>query len=267
MTAAAHTRPRLTFRGVIAGEWTKFWSLRSSWITLGVSLLLLAAFGVIAALTYSPGLVQGPPGTAVSTSAVAVALTGSTFASLAIGVLGVLVAAGEYSTGLIRATIAAVPARLPVIAAKTLVFGAIAFLVTAVGAIVAFVAGAPLISTEAIAMGLGDDGVLRSLIGAGLYLALVGVFGVALGMLLRSSAGGIAVLVGLLLIIPGLTRLLPDSWSEQVTPYLPSNAGGAMMTVHQADGALSAGAGLAVFAGWVAVALVAAAYRLVKTDV
>jgi ABC-2 type transport system permease protein len=260
-------RYRLTFRGVVAGEWTKFWSLRSSWITLGVSLLLLAAIGVIAALTYSPGVVQGPPGSAGASDAVGVALTGSTFASLAIGVLGVLVAAGEYSTGMIRSTVAAVPSRLPVIAAKGLVFGLTAFIVATAGAFIAFLAGSPLISGEAIALGLGDAGVLRSLVGAGLYLALVGVFGVALGMLLRSSAGGIAVLVSLLLIVPGLTTLLPDSWADTIGPYLPGNAGSAVMTLHQADGSLGPWAGLAVFAGWVAVSLAAAAYRLAKTDV
>ncbi|GAA2487662.1 ABC transporter permease [Winogradskya humida] len=266
--AATPVRYRLTFRGVVAGEWTKFWSLRSSWITLGVSLLLLVAIGVIAALTYTPGAAEapGPPGTDAS-NAVGLALAGSTFASLAVGVLGVLIAAGEYSTGLIRATIAAIPTRLPLIGAKTLIFGVVAFLVTAVGAVLAFVLGSPLISGEAIALGIGGDGVLRSLIGAGLYLGLVGVFGVALGMLLRSSAGGIAVLVGLLLIIPGLTGLLPDSWADNISPYLPSNAGGAVMALHESSGSLGPWTGLAVFAGWVALALAGAAYRLVKTDV
>ncbi|MFI5935908.1 ABC transporter permease [Actinoplanes sp. NPDC051494] len=261
---------RLTYRGVLAGEWTKFWSLRSSWITLGVSLVLLAAFGVIAALTYSPGGQAGPgpggPG-AGATDAVGLALTGSTFASLAIGVLGVLVAAGEYSTGLIRATIAAVPARLPVLTAKSLLFGVTASVVTAAGAVLAFLFAAPLISGEPIALGIGADGVLRSLLGAGLYLGLVGVFGVALGMLVRSSAGGIATLVGVLLILPGLTSLLPDSWSDTIGPYLPGTAGGAVMSLQTSDGSLGPWTGLAVFAGWVALTLAAAAYRLVKTDV
>jgi ABC-2 type transport system permease protein len=260
---------RLTRRGVLAAEWTKFWSLRSTWITLAVSLLFLVAIGVIAALTYSPELASTPaPGPApdIASDPVGLALTGSTFASLAVGVLGVLVSAGEYTTGLIRSTLAAVPSRLPVLWAKAMLYGATAFVVTAAGAIVAFVLGSPLLSGEPIALGLGDDGVLRSLLGAGLYLGLVGVLGVALGSLLRSSAGAIAMLAGVLLILPGLASLLPDSWSDTIGPYLPSNAGGAVMALHHTTGSLGPWTGLGVFAGWVALTLTAAAVRLVKTD-
>jgi hypothetical protein len=108
--------------------------------------------------------------------------------------------------------------------------------------------------------------VLRALIGAGLYLGLVAVLGVALGILVRSSAGAIAILAGSLLIVPGLAALLPDDVSEAVTPYLPSNAGSAVMTLTQADGTLAPWTGLAVFAGYVVVTLAAAAIRLKKTD-
>lgn len=268
MTTMTLTRPRyrLSTKGVLYGEWTKFWSLRSSWITLAVSLLLLVAFGVIAALTYDPGAVagDGPPG-ADASDAVGIVLSGVTFASLAVGVLGVLMAAGEYTTGSIRSTLAAVPSRLPVLWSKSLVFGAIALVATSVGAIVAYLLGNPLLG-DGVALGLGDDGVLRSLLGAGLYLSLVGVLGVALGALLRSSAGAITLLAGVLLIVPGLTSLLPDSWSDTIGPYLPSNAGSAVMSLTQAGDSLGPWTGLAVFAGWVALALAGAAYRLVRSD-
>lgn len=108
---------------------------------------------------------------------------------------------------------------------------------------------------------------LRSLAGAGVYLALVAVFGVALGMMIRSSAGAIATLVGILLILPGLASLLPDSLYDTLSPYFPSTAGEAVYALEQSSDALSPGAGLAVFAGWVALALAGAAYRLVRTDV
>lgn len=268
VTLVARPRHRLSALGVLSAEWTKFWSLRSSWITLGVSLLLLIAFGVIAALTYDPGAAadgDGPPGAAAS-DAVGVVLTGATFASLAIGVLGVLMAAGEYTTGSIRSTLAAVPSRLPVLWSKGVVFGGIALVAMTVGALAAFLLGSPRLSGPGMSLGLSDDGVLRSLAGAGLYLALVGVLGVALGMLLRSSAGAITLLAGLLLIVPGLTSLLPGSWSDTISPYLPSNAGSAMMSLTQTGDSLGPGTGLAVLAGWVAVALAAAAYRLVRTD-
>jgi len=122
------------------------------------------------------------------------------------------------------------------------------------------------LQTGVTVLGLGDTGVLRSLAGAGLYLGLVAVFGVALGALVRSSAGGIAILAGTLLILPGLVGLLPDSWSSDISPYLPSTAGQAVLTLHPAAGSLSPGAGIAVFAGYVALVLAAAAYRLKKSD-
>ncbi|GAA3819268.1 ABC transporter permease [Streptomyces coacervatus] len=269
-TPARTTNYKVTGPRVLRSEWAKFWSLRSSWITLGVAVVLLVLFGAIASYTYSPDAVTtgGPPGPGGGDSdAVGLALTGVTFASLAVGVLGVLLSAGEYSTGMIRSTLAAVPRRLPILWSKAAVLGPIALVLTTAGALAAFLLGSPGLDGEKIALSLGDDGVLRSLAGAGLYLGLVAVFGVALGVLLRSSAGAIATLVGVLLILPGLASLLPDSLYDNINPYFPSNAGSAVYALHQSSDALSPGAGLAVFAGWVALTLAAAAFRLRKTDV
>ncbi|MEV7392296.1 MULTISPECIES: ABC transporter permease [unclassified Streptomyces] len=274
VTSIAPARPtayKVTGGRVLRSEWGKFWSLRSSWITLGVAVFLLVLFGTIAAYTYSSGAsaTGGPPGPGGGgdSDAVSLALTGATFASLAVGVLGVLLSAGEYSTGMIRSTLSAVPRRLPVLWAKAAVIGPISLVLTTLGALAAFGLGAPGLDGEKISLSLGDDGVLRSLAGAGLYLGLVAVFGVALGVLLRNSAGAIASLVGVLLILPGLASLLPDSWYDTLSPYFPSNAGQAVYALHQSSDALSPGAGIAVFAGWVALTLAAAAYRLRRTDV
>ncbi|WP_329282116.1 ABC transporter permease [Streptomyces sp. NBC_01451] len=261
---------KVTGRRVLRSEWAKFWTLRSSWITLAVGVFLLVLFGAIASATYSPDVVtnQGPPGPGSgATDAVSLALTGVTFASLAVGVLGVLLSAGEYSTGMIRSTLAAVPRRLPVLWAKSAVIGPTALVLTTIAALAAFQLGTLGLDGEKIALSLTDDGVLRSLAGAGVYLGLVAVFGVALGMLLRSSAGAIAALVGILLILPGLASLLPDSLYDSINPYFPSNAGSAVYALHQSADSLSPGAGIAVFAGWVALALAGAAFRLVRTDV
>lgn len=258
---------RLTARGIIAGEWTKFWSLRSSWITTAVSILLLIAIGVIAAAAYTPGAIGRGGRVEGGRDAVTLALAGTTLAALAAGVLGVLLAAGEYSTGMIRSTLTAVPTRLPVLWAKSLTAGGVTFVLVTIGALVSFLLGAPLLHDGVVKAGLGDQGVLRALVGAGLYLGLVAVFGVGLGALLRSSAGGIALIAVLLLILPGLVTLLPDSWSDTIGPYLPGTAGGAVMELHPSGGDLGPWAGLAVFAGYVAVVLAGAAWRLAKTDV
>ncbi|GGN90611.1 ABC transporter permease [Actinoplanes lobatus] len=255
---------RLTARGVLHGEWTKFWSLRSSWITLAVSVLLLVAVGMIVAGTFEPNDDRGPGGEA--TDPVGLALSGATFAALAVGVLGVLLAAGEYSTGMIRSTLAAVPTRLPVLWSKAAIAGGIAAIATAAGALVSFLVGAPLVPDVMTALGLGDDGVLRALLSAGLYLGLVAVIGVGLGALVRSSAGGITILAGVLLILPGLTMLLPATWAANINPYLPSNAGDTIMSLTSSGAALSRPASLAVLAGYAAITLGAAAYRLAKSD-
>lgn len=243
---------KITPGGVVAAEWTKFSSLRSTWVTTGISVVLLIAFGAIASASFSgDGL-----------SAVDLALSGSTLAALAVGVLGVLLGAGEYTTGMIRATLAAVPRRLPVLWSKSLVAGAAALVTMTAGAFAAFALGSAVLNDAVGAVGLGDDGVLRALLGAGLYLGLVGVLGVALGVLVRSSAGGIAILAGGLLILPGLAMLLPSDWYDAIEGYLPSNAGAEIMST-TSDRPWT---GLAIFAGWVVVTLGAAAYRLAKTD-
>jgi ABC-type transport system involved in multi-copper enzyme maturation permease subunit len=259
---------KVTGLRVVRSEWAKLWSLRSTWITLGLGLLFLVAFGVIAAVQYKSRLSSGlqlDPEFAHSTS-LSLALFGTTFAQLALGVLGVLVAAGEYSTGMIRSTLAAVPRRLPVLWSKAVVFGVVALLIGTVGVCITFLIDSGIVSGTPAAMSLADAGVVRSLLGAGLYLGLVGVIGVALGTLLRSVAGGISVLVAALMLIPGLISLLPRSWQADVSPYLPSNAGQSMFALHHDATNLSPIAGLVVFLGWTILVVAASAYRLARSD-
>jgi ABC-2 type transport system permease protein len=267
---AAATRPvyRVTWPRVLRSEWTKLWSLRSTWITLGLGLVFLVAFGLISAARYRSNITSGQPDDEdfAHATAVSLALFGTNFAQLALGVLGVLVAAGEYSTGMIRSTLTAVPRRLPVLWAKSVTFGLVALIVGVAGAFVAFLFGNAIISGTPAAMTLSDAGVVRSLFGAGLYLGLVGVVGVALGTLLRSVAGGISVLVGALLLIPGLVSLLPASWQTDLGPYLPGNAGESMYALTHDSTSLSPVAGLLVFLGWTVLALVGAAVRLARSD-
>ncbi|MFF8591564.1 ABC transporter permease [Streptomyces sp. NPDC015220] len=268
-SAAAPARPvhRVTGRRVLASEWVKLWSLRSTWITLGLGTLFLVAFGLIASARYRSGLGTGrmEPDFARST-ALSLSLFGTNFAQLALGVLGVLVMAGEYSTGAIRSTLAAVPRRLPVLWSKAAVFGLVVLVVATAGTFAAFLLGGRVVSGTPAAMGPTHPGVVRSLLGAGLYLGLVGVIGIALGALLRSVAGGISVLVATLMLIPGLVSLLPGTWHDRVAPYLPSNAGQSMFALTHDTATLSPTAGLLVFLGWTALALAGAAYRMARGD-
>jgi hypothetical protein len=268
-TAAAPARKpdyRVTFARVVRSEWSKFLSLRSTWITLAVALFFLVVIGVMVAYRYNPADLRGPA--ADSRDAVDIALHGVPLAQLALGVLGVLATAGEYTTGLIRSTLAAVPKRLPVLGAKTLIYFVVVFVVATIGSFAAFLGGEGFLHGKKIALTLSDGGVVRCLFGAGLYLALATVLGAALGMLVRSVAGGIASLIGLLMLLPITLDMLPSSWKVDVAPYLPGaeGAGAPIFALHPNPNALSSGAGLAVSVAWVVVALAAAAYRLLRSD-
>ncbi|GKQ39184.1 ABC transporter permease [Streptomyces sp. A012304] len=269
--APQQARPRYQVTGlrVLRSEWAKLWTLRSTWITLAVGLVLLISFGVIAAAQYGSGsgLDDGGPGGDLSNAdALGLSLFGISVAQMAFGILGVMVTAGEYSTGMIRSTLAAVPRRLPVLWSKSAVFGLSTFALGTIGAVVAFLIGNELVSGTAAELSLSDSGVVRSLLGAGLYLGLIGVIGAALGALFRSVAGGIAVLVGVLMLVPGLISLLPNSWEDNVSKLLPSNAGESLYSLTHDAASLSPTAALLVLVGWTALALAGAAYRLVRTD-
>ena len=183
--------------------------------------------------------------------------------------LGVLVVTSEYSTGSVRSTFAAVPRRLGVLWAKAAVTGTAVLVVAVPSVLLAFVGAQAVLGAggEPTAR-LGDDGVLRAVLGSAVYLAGVSLLGVALGTLLRSAAGALSALVAGLLLVPGLLgAVLPSSWEDAVLPGLPSTAGEAFTSVTTDPSQLSPAAGLAVFAAWVVVLLAAAAWRLRTRDV
>ncbi|MFI9642475.1 ABC transporter permease [Micromonospora sp. NPDC051925] len=275
MTSATLTRAsvpadaRVTWWRVVHAEWIKFRSLRSSLIMLAATVVVLAGLGLgfSAVLANNPptsgGLAQSGPGPSLL-DPLGVSLGGVNLAQLLIGTLGVLLVAGEYSTGMIRSSLAAVPKRWPVLGAKVAVLTGVSLAALVPTVLLTFLGGQHILGADGIS--LGADGVLRAVLGAAGYLAGVGVLGLTLGALLRNTAGGITSVVALLLVVPGLTSLLPDSWSDTVSPYLPSNAGQALMSIGSNPDLLSPGAGLAVFVGWLALLAGAAAVLLRRRD-
>jgi ABC-2 type transport system permease protein len=262
------SRLRVTMPRVIKSEWIKFWSLRSTWITLVAAVVAFVGIGLLASSIGANGGAQpgpGGPGGGQATDPTSLSLAGTTFAQLILGTLGVLLTATEYSTGMIRSTLAAVPRRLPVLWAKILVFVTVVFGVAMAASFAAFLGGQAVLGSSGVS--LSDPGVLRAVVGTAAYLTGAGVLGLALGALLRSTAGAVTSVFGLLFVLPGISSLLlPDSWSDKITPYLPSNAGSAFTAVTQGADQLSAWAGLAVFAGYLVVAVIGAAARLKTRD-
>lgn len=266
---ASSARPAIRVTGVrvLRSEWIKLSSLRSTRITLLISFMLMAGFGIIAAAaTTANGSRTSPTGHNSSFDPVSTVLTGYQFGQLAVGVLGVLVISNEYSSGMIRATLTAVPRRLPVLWSKAVVFTAVTLAVMTAASFIAFYAGMAVLSSHHRAVALSAPGVLRAVTGAGLYLAVIGLLGVALGALLRSTAGAISALVALILLVPLLGSLLGSWFKTHIYPYLPSNAGGDLMAVHHASGTLPPWNGFAVMCGWAAAALALAAYGLWRRD-
>jgi ABC-type transport system involved in multi-copper enzyme maturation permease subunit len=259
---------RLTFGHVVRSEWVKFRTLRSSWATLATTVgfvVLLAALlcGFTAARWDDESFLQR-----LSFDPTQTALGGVFLAQLSIGVLGVLLVTGEYASGMVRATFAAVPRRLPVLAAKLVVFATVCAFAAIPSSYAGFAIGQQFLKSQDIQTTLSAPGVGRSVLGAGLYLVAVGLFGVALGWLVRHTAGAIATLFGLLLVLPVVVRFLPTSWADDVGTWLPSNAGQAVFSVQQSDlTSLGPWAGYGVLLGWVAVFLLAATYQLAHRDV
>ncbi|SBT45760.1 ABC transporter permease subunit [Micromonospora auratinigra] len=262
------TDARVTGPRVVRAEWIKFRSLRSTLILLAATVVVFAALGLgfsafLSDATIEPGT-PAPPGGPSSLDPLGASLGGVNLAQLLIGTLGVLLAAGEYSTGMIRSSLAAVPRRWPVLAGKVAVVAGVSLAVLVPATLLTFLGGQAILGDKGIS--LGDDGVLRAVLGTAGYLAGVGVLGLALGSLLRSVAGALTSLVALLLVVPGVVSLLPESWSEVISPYLPSNAGQAFMSIGSSSDLLSPGAGAAVLAAWLVVLLGGAVALLRRRD-
>lgn len=260
------TAYHLTQRRVIRSEWTKLRSLRSTLFALLAAVVFVIGLGTLISWAQASHWSQASLRDRLTFDPTNVSLSGLFLAQLAIGVLGVLMFSGEYGTGMIRATLSAVPRRLPVLWAKVLVFGAVTFVLMTISSFVAFLAGQEVLSSQHIQTSLSQPGVLRAVIGGGLYLLIVALLGIALGALLRSTAGGIATLFGLLLVVPLIVHFLPESWSNAISPYLPSSAGQSILAVVHDPTLLSPWPGFLLFCGYAAAALAGATVVLLRRD-
>jgi len=257
---------------VAVSEWTKLRTLRSTRYALLAGVAMTIGFAIIPALVNASRWSTMSAADRAGFHPLETSLIGVTIAQLAIGVLGVLVISGEYSTGMIRSTFAAVPKRLPVLWAKAGVYGAVVFALMLPSALVAFFVSQAILRGHSlnghdIALSFSDPGVARAVIGGALYLTLIGLLGLGLGAILRNTAGGISALAAILFVLPPLTSVLPASWGDAISPYLPSNAGTAIMQTGHPAHTLAPWTGLGLLAGYTAVAIALAAIQLRRRDV
>lgn len=267
--AAVRTKPTGSIVvNVLASEWTKIRSVRSTYWTLIAAAAITIGLSAIVCEVFVAQYDNLRPDDKAAFNAASLSLTGGVLAQLAIAVLGVLAITSEYASGMIRTTFAAVPQRLTVFAAKAAVFTAVTLAVMIPACFIAFFVGQAILSSKGIDVGIGAPDVLRAVIGTGLYLAILGLLALGIGTLIRKTAGAITAVFGMLFVLPVVVSLLPSSMAA-VQKFLPSDAGQAIIfggTTGGGPDELSPWVGLGVFFLYAIVALVAGAFTLVRRD-
>lgn len=276
--SAAHA---VTFANVLRSEWIKFWSLRSTLWTLASTVVVMAAVSWLA--VFFTAREAFDPATKPADAALLVAmlhdpsivLTGADLAKLVVAVLGVLIVTGEYSTGMIRSTLTAVPKRLPALWAKALVLTAVVAGAAAVAAVLSWAVALPTLHAHDAALDMGDPQTQRIMLGGVLYLVAISLLAFAVGAIVRLSAGALATVLGLLLVVEVMFRTIPADFFRNVSPFLPGTAGHQLLStqasIDQARATSSAAVldpwvGFGVMMIWVVVLLAAAAVLLRRRD-
>ncbi|MFC4907862.1 ABC transporter permease subunit [Actinomadura gamaensis] len=255
-TGATH-RPA-SFIDAVAAEWIKIRTVRSTFWTLLAGIVVTIGLSVLLASFFVSTFDRLTPHDRAQFDPAAYGLVGINFGMVAFGVLGVLVVTGEYATGMIRTSLTAVPRRPRLLAAKALVLGLVVLVVGEVVSFAAYFLSQLIFSGKHLDEGLGHDGVLRAVIGGGLYLTLIALLALAVGTLLRHTAGSVTTVLGLLFVLPIIGSFLPGDFGRTIRKLLPSNAGGAVMGTRPSADMLSPWTGIGVFALYTVILLAAA---------
>ncbi|GAB3258957.1 ABC transporter permease subunit [Kineosporia babensis] len=263
------TAGRVSFVNLLQSEWTKIRTVRSTvWSLVLLLALFLGLTAILVSLTVATWDDTDAETQALIVDDPAAVILGSGFlvAQLAVCVLGVMVIASEYSTGMIRASLLAVPRRVPMLAAKATVLFVLCLGVSLVSAFGSFFIGAPILEEKA-PVALGDPGVLRVVIGTALYLAVLSVLALAVGALVRHTAAGITGIIGFVLVLAPLVQLIPGKFGEYAHAYLPTEAGILIGQTQQgSDDLLSPWQGFGVMCLWTVALLAVAGYLLKRRD-
>jgi len=251
-TQQTSSSPLSGFANIIRSESCKLHSVRSTFWTLVAAVVFNVALAALGAILI-PGALSAQE--KANVDVIRLSLAGIHLSQIAFGVLGVLVITSEYGTGMIRATLSAVPQRRLVLAAKAIVFAVTALVVGILSSFAAYFVFQAFLSDNSLRSSIGDPGVVRAVTGGGLYLTVLGLLGLGLGAIIRVSTGAIAALFGLLFVPPILLQLLPQSWQTTIGPYTPMEAGSQIFIVHPHAESLPAWTGFGLFCLYAAIAL------------
>jgi ABC-type transport system involved in multi-copper enzyme maturation permease subunit len=258
---------RSSLGNVIRSEWTKIWSVRSTFWTLLTLIVTTIGFSVLFAWGASTHLDQMSPSDRAHLDVTFNSMSGLMLGQLAIAVLGVMVVTTEFSTGGIKSTLTAVPNRGRVLLAKAIVFAIVATVVGMITVFGAFYAAMPFWAHQHLAAHLSDPSVLRAVIGAGLYVLASGLFGFAFGALIRHTAGAITIVVALLFVVPLILNALPNTaWGRWIYEHFTSNAGSMIATTVPQVKGLAPWTGYITFTIWWVVPLIIGAYLMRRRD-
>jgi ABC-2 type transport system permease protein len=257
----ATTDIRVTFPRLVRSEWIKLWTVRSTWWVVPIAILAQTGFAWL--IAYFGTQSSGPDGPGDFTADYLV--MGIQFSQLAVCVLAVLTLTGEYSTGMIRSTLTSAPKRLPALHAKGLVILAVSFAIGVVAAVLSWLVTYPVLG-DTYRLDLGDATNQRVLLGAPLYMVGIAVLAYAIGALLRHTAGGIAAVLGLLLVIEPLLSSVPWKFFTTIAPYLPQSAGQQLFAVNSSDPVLTPWEGFGVLVLWGVVLYALAALAMKRRD-
>lgn len=257
------------FGHFLLSEWTKLRSVRSTmWTLLLLVVLTLGLTALITGLTMAQWNKIGAASRATLTADPVSAILGASieFGQLTIIVLGVMSITSEYTTGAIRSSLLAVPRRGLMLTAKALMFTAVVFVLAQVVCFAAFFLGSAIMHSH-VPVSLSDSNVARAVLGAGLYLTVLGLFSMAIGGLVRHTAGAIAGVIAFVIVLEPLSTLIPGTWGDHIHDYLPTSAGRLVYAIQPVSGqVLPAWGGFAVFCAWTAALLIAWAVTLQLRD-
>jgi ABC-2 type transport system permease protein len=246
-------------------EWIKFSSVRSGPFALSATALTVVAGAWLLADNNRGSYLAASPAGQAAFDPVFTVLQAIELAQLFVGALGVTAVTGEYASGLIRGTFVATPQRAQVLAMRALVFAVVAWACCTAMSFAAFFLGQSAL-VPAKHAGIGDPGVLRAVLGAGLYLTLIGLFGLFIGVLVRRTPGALAVLFGLLVIPPIVFKQIPGKITQNLAEYMPDAGERAFQLLPGGAYALGPWPGLGVEAAYVAVAAAAAFALILRRD-
>lgn len=263
--SAAPTVVRV-FVANLRAEWTKLRSVRSTAWTLLATVVIAVGFGAVVGVSQMSSWDNLEPSERLRFDPTFFSMSGLWLAQLAVGVLGVLVVTSEYATGQIRATLAATPQRVAVLAAKAATFTGVILAVGTVASFTAFWTGQRIFASKGLDVSITEPGVLRAVFGGALYLAAVGLLGIGLGVILRRTAGAVAALVALLILAPLVGGFLPASFQESAGRFFPAQAGMAVFGVVPDPRALAPWTGYGVLLAYVAAMLVVGGLLLARRD-